>query len=112
MTTNDGPYTVQPANGEVVIVFVEYVDHERTPEYDRELDDLVERHTLVICDISKSKKVTSDWLRFLRRLTVKADNMGKRLVLVGMRDNVRESSDVLGLADDLELCPTLEEARG
>jgi anti-anti-sigma regulatory factor len=111
MTSSDRPYEVQPARDDVVVVFAQYVDHERRPEHDRELDDLVERHELVICDISGSRKITSDWLRFLLRLSVKAKKMGKRMAIVGMGDNVKETSDVLGLLDDLQLYPSLEEAR-
>lgn len=111
MTASDRPYEIQPPGEDVVVVFAQYVDHERTPEHDHDLEDLVERHELVICDISGSRKVTSDWLRFLLRLSVKARKMGKRVAIVGMGDNVRKSSDVLGLLDALQLYHNLEEAR-
>ena len=112
MTAGDSPFKVKTLDDDVVITFAQYVDHERTPDHDRELEDLVGRHKLVVCDLSGSRKVTSDWLRFLLRLTVKATKMGKRVAIVGMRDNVRQTSDVLGLLGALDLCRTLDEARG
>ena len=111
MKGSDRPFEVQPPGDDVVVTFAQYVDHERTPEHDSELDDLVERNQLVICDLSGSRKVTSDWLRFLLRLSVKAKKMGKRVAIVGMRDNVKETSDVLGLRGELDLCDSVEEAR-
>jgi len=111
MTASEMPYEIRPPEDDVVVVFAQYLDHERTPEHDNELDALVERHELVICDISGSRKVTSDWLRFLLRLSVKAKKMGKRVAIVGMGDNVRETSDVLGLLDELALYRNQEEAR-
>lgn len=105
------PYEVQPLDKDVVVTFTQHVDHERTPEYDHDLENLVERHELVICDISKSSKVTSDWLRFFLRLSIKARKMGKRVAIIGMRDNVKEVSNMLGLLDDLQLYHNFEEAR-
>jgi len=111
MTGSDRPYEIQPPGDGVVVTFAEYVDHVRTPEHDSELDGLVESHQLVICDLSGSRKVTSDWLRFLLRLSVRAKRMGKRVAIVGMKENVKETSDMIGLGGGLDLYSSLEEAR-
>lgn len=90
--------------------FAPICDQPRRTEHDTELQGLLERYETVACDLSETTAIGTPWLRWFNRMTLKAAPMGKRWVVVGMRDTVRETADAVGLEDGLVLVPTLEEA--
>ena len=73
---------------------------------------LVERYDAVACDLSSTEAIGSVWLRWMQRMSVTAERMGKRVALVALGDPVRETADVLGLEGQLLLVSTIEEAWG
>lgn len=102
--------TSEPEGGVVILRFVEYVDQLRRPADDERAFALVDRHEVVVCDLSNCVEIVSRWLKLLARMSDRAHDAGKRVVLVGVSDAIRRSSDWLGLSDDLELFETLEAA--
>jgi anti-anti-sigma regulatory factor len=100
----------EPRDGVVILRFAAYVDQLRRPADDERAFALVDRHEVVVCDLSESVEVVSRWLKLLARMSDRARDAGKRVVLVGVRDGIRRSSDWLGLSEDLELFDTKEAA--
>ena len=91
-------FTVEPINdNHVVVHFAPICNQDRTPEYDDALADLVDEYNAIACDLSQTRLIASDWLRWLDRLSIRADKLGKKLVLAGVKANVDELTDILSL---------------
>ena len=88
--------------------FAEYVDHRRTPELDHRLYEAMRGHDRLACDVSDSVEVDSDWLALLADVTLEAEQAAKRVGVVGLRDTLKTSADLLGL-DTLCLYDTIDE---
>jgi hypothetical protein len=92
------PFKVAPIDEKKVVVhFAPIVSRLRTRESDDELSGLVDDYDFIACDLSRTKLIASDWLRFLNRLTIKAKSTGKILALAGLQANVLEMADILAL---------------
>jgi len=112
MTQHSGaaPYEVEHLDDDRVIVALsEFLDDPRTEEHATQLQGLVEVARAVAVDATGTITVSSDWLRLLYRLTAIAEQTGKTLGVVGLSAILRESADVLGLRDRLELFATVDE---
>lgn len=97
--TNDLPFIFESKDKRRVIVkFAKVVDHDRNLSFADDLKKLVRRYTFIACDLTKTEIIISDWLRFLCKLTIEAKNSGKVLAIVGMKPNLKKSSDVIGLS--------------
>jgi anti-anti-sigma regulatory factor len=105
------PYTEDELeNGVVVLRFEEYVDQVRGPENDQHVFNLVDRHEKVVCDLTSCVEIVSRWLKLLSLMSDRASDAGKSVVLVGVRESIRRSSDWLGLSDCFTLAETIDEA--
>lgn len=93
--------------GGVLVTFGEFVD-DRTPETDDELRRLVELHDPIAFDVSATIDIPSEWLRFFCSLTQLANDTGKSLALVGLREAPSKNADIIGLRDCLELVENLD----
>jgi anti-anti-sigma regulatory factor len=105
------PFAVtQPARGAVIVTCGEFVDHPRDRIAEQMCERWVDDNELVVLDVSKSIEIITPWLKLFARLSARARATGKRLVLVGLRDDVRESADYMGLGDAFSEAPTVAEA--
>ncbi len=96
--SSNEPFKIVPIDKKRgVIHFAPIVNQDRTRERDDQLNGLVDQYDAIACDLSRTKLVASDWLRFLNRLTIKARSAGKTLALAGLQGNVREMTDILSL---------------
>lgn len=105
------PYTEDElANGVVILRFEDYVDQVRGPEHDQHMFDLVDHHETVVCDLTSCVEMVSRWLKLLSLMSDRARDAGKSVVLVGVSESIRRSSDWLGLIDCFTLTDTVDEA--
>lgn len=112
MIEDNFPFTIKMIGDVIVVTFAQYVDHKRTHQHERELYNIVEHHKLIIGDLSMSRKINLDWLRFILCLSANATKTGNRFVIFGMRDNVKKTSDLIGILDKFYLCNNLHEVIG
>ena len=104
------PYVVERLDDDRVIVRLpEYLDEPRTEAHGIELQELVEGTRSVAVDATRSMAISSDWIRFLFRLTSVAEQSGKLVGIVGLSEVLKESADVLGIMDKLEFFDGVEE---
>lgn len=104
------PFRIEQLDGKrAVVQFAPICDHARTKEHEDNLSQLVERADIVAADLSGTTSISSDWLRWLGRLTIKAQQTGKVFAVIGMNETVRSTADVLALGDQLKLAGTIEE---
>lgn len=105
------PFTVELVDAKRVRVrFSAICDQGRRKEHEDALQGLVEKFEVVAADLTGNTVIASDWVRWLGRMTVKADLAGKSFVIVGPHDNFWVSADVLALRVTLHTARTLEEA--
>lgn len=106
-----GPFEIHPdpANNRVTVVFAAQCHQARTKKHETEMADLVERFDAVACDLTGTDAIASEWLRWLARLTKRAQRTGKTLALVGMRESVRKTTDDIALRNDLVVVNTVNE---
>ena len=105
------PFTVEPLDERRVRVrFSAICDQARTKEHDDELQRLVERFDVIAADLTENTALSSNWVRWLGRMTTKADRAGKSFVIVGPHENFKVAADVLALQDTLHTAETLEGA--
>jgi anti-anti-sigma regulatory factor len=108
--TEPNPYTVERLDNERAVVRLpEYLDDPRTEAHGLELQQLIEGTRSVAVDASRSMAISSDWIRFLFRLTSIAEQAGKLVGIVGLSEVLMESADVLGIKDKLEFFDGIEE---
>ena len=107
------PFTVEPVDhGGAVVRFAEFVDHPRSQQQDEQLLGAVRRWGAVACDLRDTVEIDSDWLRLVARMSMEAGASGKRVGIVGMRQEIRSGADVLGILDALKFFDTVEEVLG
>jgi len=105
------PFRVEHlGGGRAIVHFNSRCDQARTLEHEKKLADLVATENAIVCDLSRTAVMASDWLRWLARLTSEARHAGKILAIVGLGGVVRKSTDVLGLGSALVLVDSIEEA--
>jgi anti-anti-sigma regulatory factor len=110
MTSEKAPYMIETlAPGQAVVRFSEICDHTRTTAHEKQLSGLVEAHSHIACDLSQTRVMTSDWLRWLGRLTIKAKKINKEFVVVGVSESLLESADALALKGKFNYARTGEE---
>jgi anti-anti-sigma regulatory factor len=73
----------------VIVHLAEYVDHQRTPEFDERLFEAMRSHARMALDASRCKEIDSDWLTLIARVSVEARESGKRVVVFGLSDALR-----------------------
>ncbi len=95
--------------GLVVVEFAEICDRRRSEHDEQELLDLVSRHTHIACDMRATRVLTSDWIRWLVRMTIRARDTGRVLGIVGLAEHLKRSSDLLGALGELALFSSIEE---
>lgn len=106
------PFVIQkPAGTTIVVTFARLCDHERTAALDKQLLDLVETYDRVICDLSGTEDILTDWLRWLQRLTALATRTGKRVILAGARAAITEKADIIGQKGKLHLAASVAAAK-
>ncbi len=104
------PYEVdEPTAERAVIRFAPICDHQRTKEHEDELSRVVAQHTAVSCDMSQTKTIASDWLRWIARLAIQAGQTGTVFALAGLSDNVSQTADLLGIRESLTVVDTIED---
>jgi anti-anti-sigma regulatory factor len=105
------PYEIEVVDDHRAVVrFTESCHQEtRTKQREDELNELVARYDRVAWDLSNTRAMASAWLRWLAKLTEKADKTGKVAAVVGMHNVVRATADVIGLQGSLHEKPSLEE---
>jgi anti-anti-sigma regulatory factor len=90
----DAPFEVTKKKRTAAWVrFAPIVDHQRLPEYDHQLNSLVDQFKTVVCDLGGSEEIVSTWLRKLCELTKRAEAAGKTVVVVGMQPAVGRTAD-------------------
>ncbi|HEX4956223.1 MAG TPA: STAS domain-containing protein [Thermoanaerobaculia bacterium] len=107
----DEPYRIQEDEEQrrAVVWFAVRCDHPRTKALEDQLANLVASYDRVACEVSRTRVMGSDWLRWLARLTARAKAAGKVLALVGMGETLGRTADVLGLQDELVMKAALDE---
>lgn len=95
-----------------IVIFAEKCYHHRTKDHEDKLAALVERFDFVACDLSRTDAIASEWLRWLARLSARARAMSKRLYLVGVKDAVLTTTDVLGLKAEFMMVNEVAEGLG
>lgn len=69
--------------------------------HEDELSELVSTYVTVKYDLSDTKVIGTDWLHWIARLTIEAEEMAKSMVCIGMSDEVKKKSDLIAIFDDL-----------
>lgn len=105
-----GPFVVRRRDGVPILECPEYLDDLRREDDEKKLLALVDANDRVVCDVSQSVEIVSRWLKFLCRLSERATAAGKKFVLVGIQDEVRESADYLGIAECFDHEESVDEA--
>lgn len=107
----NGPFEIHrdPTNSRVTVVFAAQCHQARTKMHEAELADLVEHFDAVACDLTGTDAIASEWLRWLARLTKRAQQTGKTLALVGMQESVRRTTDDIALRNDLVVVDRINE---
>lgn len=101
-----------PSEESAIIRFeVEFLDHERTVEEDRELAGAFRAAKVrrIALDLARCADVTSGWINYLADRTREATATGKRVTWVGVLPLVRKSADLLG-HDDIRFADGVDEA--
>lgn len=109
MPESQSPFSVRAEPGATVLGFGEYVDQPRSIDDDTMLDGLVAAGDLV-CDLSHTRYLSSDWLRYLVKLTLRSERLGRRVRLAGVQPNVLETADLIAVKGQLRLFPTVQAA--
>ncbi len=100
-------FTIEHQERNVVLIrFPEECLVRMTRRHQEELGELVQTHNKVLYDLSVTKSIYSNWLRWLNRLTLLAESMGKSMYCTGMSDAVSRNTDTLALKDSLKMVPT------
>lgn len=105
----ESPFSSRAVTGGVVLAFGEYVDQPRTSADDAKLDELVAQGD-VVCDLTQTRYLASDWLRYLVKLTARGDRLGRRVRLAGVHQHVLETADLIAVKTHLRIFATVEEA--
>ncbi|MBL7076627.1 MAG: STAS domain-containing protein [Kiritimatiellae bacterium] len=104
------PYEVDERTAErAVIRFAPICDHQRLAEHEDELNSVVEQHAAVACDMSETKMIASDWLRWIARLAIKAEKAGTTFAVAGVNDIVSQTADLLGIKESLTVVDSVED---
>jgi len=104
------PYEIEELpDGRAVIKFAPICDHQRLDEHENQLNSVVEQHTAVACDMSETKAIASDWLRWIARLAIKAEKAGTIFALADVDDGVRQTADLLGIQESLRVVDSVED---
>jgi len=104
------PYEIERRDERHAIVrFAEICDHERTDDRRRELNELVSTFDQIVCDLTHTRTIVSGWIRLLESLSVEAEKTGKRFVVAGVSDTVKESADVIGVGSRLKHVGSVEQ---
>jgi anti-anti-sigma regulatory factor len=92
-----------------IVTFAERCYQYRSKADEDTLAGLVERFDLVACDLTHTDAIASEWLRWMARMSIQANSAGKKLFLVGVKEQVLKTADVLGLKEELRMVKTLDE---
>lgn len=110
MAKANAPYTVEPlTDRRVVVRFSKICDHARLASHKRELDEVIEKYNSIAFDLSKTKQMSSDWIRFLAVLAQKAKRAGKTCAVARMNKILSDTTDVLGLKKRMVHVSSIEE---
>ena len=106
---DDMPFVIEEDGYRAVVRFAQIGDHERTAELRKQLFDVVDKTSQIVCDLGQTGTIVSGWLRLLENLTERAEASGKRFVLASVRPSVRETSDIIGVGKRLVFVNSIEE---
>lgn len=106
---DDMPFVIEEDGYRAVVRFAQICDHERTAELRKQLFDVVDKTSQIVCDLGQTGTIVSGWLRLLENLTERAEASGKRFVLASVRPSVRETSDIIGVGKRLVFVNSIEE---
>jgi anti-anti-sigma regulatory factor len=110
-TVKQGPFVIreEPDRKLAIATFAANCYQNRTTTDEEQLARLVDRFDNVACDLTLTEAIASDWLRWIARLSTRAKKVGKRVFLVGVKEQVLKTSDLLGLKEELTIVKTLAE---
>ncbi|HKY34535.1 MAG TPA: STAS domain-containing protein [Polyangiaceae bacterium] len=104
------PFRIEALDDDrTLVTFAEFVDHRRTRELEKQLEDAIGSSRRIACDVSQSRAIDSDWMTLLDELSIDAKKSGKRLAIVGLSEELQTSADAIGLPN-LKFVALLEEA--
>ncbi len=94
----EGVSTLKKFPDTAIVTLSEFVDVERTPESDRELQALVDEKQVTLFDLSGTKTIETSWLRLITTLTVNAMRTkgGKIVGVIGANADARAGWDYIG----------------
>lgn len=102
-------FTIRPEKGLTVFVFDKYLD-DPPHEQDHPVFDAPIQSGHVVCDLTGTRLVPPDWIRFLGRCNIWANQAGHRLHLA-VNDHTKTLVEYMGQEKHLRLFPSVEEAR-
>jgi len=91
-------------------VFARYVSDPLTSAQRGALRDAVERHAMLVLDLTGTMTLSTDWWRWFGQLAGKARRSGGRVVVVGANSVGLRTADRVGVKDNLEFVETLAQA--
>lgn len=107
----DRPYEIEHRDEHTTVVrYAAICDQPRTRTHDDELAALVSAGKTVICDLSSTTHMATEWLRWLARLSARARDEGTVFKLAGVSEQNRQKADMVGLADEFVSVKTIAEA--
>lgn len=77
----------------------------QTKKHEDEITELVRMNDTVKYDLSETTAIGSRWIKLMAKMTLLANSMGKQVLCVGMSNNIRAMSEVIGTIDDLVFDP-------
>ena len=101
--TSSSPYTIERRDDGAVVRFGEIVSHPRTTTHEKELEELVGKFEVVVCDLLHTKAIGSPWIKWLSHVTRKARRAGAVFALVGVSEDIRKNADLIGTLDSLDI---------
>lgn len=105
-------YTVlEKSTARTVIQLPEYVDDDPGEADEGKIDEMAAGTNCFAFDLSATRAIPTSWLRMIWRVTQLAKGTGKRIVVVGMKDEVRRKADLIALEKQLTLVNKLEDAK-
>lgn len=86
------------------------IDANSAPEISSQVLSLTESESKILMNLTNVAYMSSAGLRMLLKLHRAVDNDGKKLVLVGLSEDIRDTMEVTGFLQFFTVSQTIEEA--
>lgn len=86
------------------------IDANSAPDISSQVLTITESESKILMDLTKVAYMSSAGLRMLLKLYRTINNDGKKLVLVGLSEDIKDTMEVTGFLPFFTISPTVEEA--